>query len=133
MKTLVIIKPDVVEKKKIGEVISMIEKEFDIREMRMLKMTKKQAEEFYEEHKGKEFFEKLIEFMTSGPIVVMVVEGENVVNRIRELIGHTDPSKAKDGTVRKLFGENLPKNAVHASDSEKSAEREISFFFGVTA
>ncbi|MEN2998946.1 MAG: nucleoside-diphosphate kinase [Brevinematia bacterium] len=129
-RTLAIIKPDVVEKRRVGEIITMIEKEFHITEMKMVRMTKDQAIEFYKEHEGKEFFNSLTEFMSSGPMVAMVVEGENVVQRFREFVGETDPRKAREGTIRKIFGEGLPRNAIHASDSEKSAEREIEFFFG---
>lgn len=129
-KTLFIIKPDAVAKRKIGKIISIIEESnINILSMKMIKLTGSEAEEFYKEHKGKDFFEKLIEFMISGPIVVMLLEGENVVSRIREIIGDTDPKKAKDGTIRKMFGEDLPHNAVHASDSIVSSEREVKFFF----
>lgn len=129
-KTLFIIKPDAVSKRKIGKIISIIEKNsIDILAMKMVYLTRDKAEEFYNEHKGKDFFERLIDFMTSGPIVVMALGGENIVLRVREIIGDTDPKKAKDGTIRRMFGEDLPRNAVHASDSLSSAERELRFFF----
>lgn len=128
-RTLAIIKPDVVEKKKIGEVISMLEKHFEIVEMKMIRLSRERAIEFYKEHNGKEFFDRLIDFMTSGPVVVLVVEGENAVKRLREVVGDTDPKKSKLGTIRNLYGEELPRNAMHASDSEESAIREINFFF----
>ncbi len=128
-RTLAIIKPDVIQKKKVGEVISMIEKKFDIIAMKMVKISKDEAIEFYIEHKGKDFFDKLIEFITSGPIIPMVIQGENVIKEFRNFVGDTDPQKAKEGTIRKIFGENLPRNAIHASDSKTSAIREIRFFF----
>lgn len=128
-RTLAIIKPDVVEKKKVGEVISILERHFKIADMIMVRLSEEKAVEFYKEHVGKEFFDKLIKFMTSGPIVVLVVEGENAVTRLRELVGDTDPKKSKPGTIRNTYGEELPRNAIHASDSEESAIREINFFF----
>lgn len=131
-KTLAIIKPDVVKEKKIGEIISILEKHFTIKEMIMTTLSKSEAEEFYKEHKGKDFFNSLIEFMTSGPIVVIVLEGPNATQKLRELVGDTDPQKAKQDTIRKKYGKNLPENAIHASDSQSSAEREIKFFFKKT-
>ncbi|MGC8870176.1 MAG: nucleoside-diphosphate kinase [Brevinematia bacterium] len=131
-KTLFIIKPDAVAKKKIGKIISIIEESgIEILAMKMTKLTVSEAEEFYKEHKGKDFFQRLIEFMISGPIVVMVLSGENIIHRVRDIIGDTDPRKAKEGTIRKLFGEDLPRNAVHASDSIASSQREIGFFFNI--
>ncbi|MFN4245321.1 MAG: nucleoside-diphosphate kinase [Brevinematia bacterium] len=131
-KTLAIIKPDVIQKRKVGEVISMIEKNFEIVEMKMVRISRKEAIEFYTEHKGKDFFDRLIDFMTSGPIIPMVIQGEDVIKKFREFVGDTDPKKAKEGTIRRIFGEDLPRNAIHASDSQSSAYREISFFFGPT-
>ncbi|MGB9622004.1 MAG: nucleoside-diphosphate kinase [Brevinematia bacterium] len=131
-KTLFIIKPDAVAKKKVGKIISIIEESgIEILAMKMTKLTVSEAEEFYKEHKGKDFFQRLIEFMISGPIVVMVLGGENIIHRVRDIIGDTDPRKAKEGTIRKLFGEDLPRNAVHASDSIASSQREIGFFFNI--
>ncbi|MGC8964586.1 MAG: nucleoside-diphosphate kinase [Brevinematia bacterium] len=131
-KTLFIIKPDAVAKKKVGKIISIIEESgIEILAMKMTKLTLSEAEEFYKEHKGKDFFQRLIEFMISGPIVVMVLGGENIIHRVRDIIGDTDPRKAKEGTIRKLFGEDLPRNAVHASDSIASSQREIGFFFNI--
>ncbi|WP_456419978.1 nucleoside-diphosphate kinase [Methanocaldococcus infernus] len=130
-RTLVIIKPDAVRRKLIGKIIERIEnKNLDIVKMKMVKLTKEEAEEFYKEHKGKEFYNSLVEFMTSGRIVVMVIEGENCINIIRKLIGKTDPAEAEPGTIRGDFALKLPENVVHASDSKESAEREIKFFFG---
>ncbi|ADG13230.1 Nucleoside-diphosphate kinase [Methanocaldococcus infernus ME] len=130
-RTLVIIKPDAVRRKLIGKIIERIEnKNLDIVKMKMVKLTKEEAEEFYKEHKGKEFYNSLVEFMTSERIVVMVIEGENCINIIRKLIGKTDPAEAEPGTIRGDFALKLPENVVHASDSKESAEREIKFFFG---
>lgn len=130
-KTLAIIKPDVVQKRKIGDVISLIEKSFNITQMKMIKLTREQAMEFYKEHQGKDFFDRLIDFMISDRIIAMVIEGDNnVVSKFRDFVGNTDPKKAKEGTIRNIFGEELPRNAIHASDSEISAVREIKFFFG---
>lgn len=128
-RTLAIIKPDIVEKRKVGEVISILENHFNIVEMKMVRLSKEMATEFYKEHIGKEFLDRLINFMTSGPVVVLVIEGENAVKRLREVVGDTDPKKSKPGTIRNLYGEGLPRNAIHASDSEESAIREINFFF----
>jgi len=132
MRTLVIIKPDIVGSGKIGEIISILEKNrLRIVAMRMEKLTVERAKEFYREHEGKDFFERLIDFMTSGYCIPMVVESEgDTVEMVREIIGNTDPSKAKPGTIRYMYGTNLPMNAIHASDSPDSAKREISFFFG---
>lgn len=128
-RTLLIIKPDAVKKRIIGKIISMIEKEFDIIGIRMKRLTLKEAEEFYKVHRGKEFYEGLVKFMSSGPSVGLLIEGENVVERLREFIGSTDPNKAKEGTIRRLFGTTIRYNAVHASDSEESAYYEIPFYF----
>ena len=97
--------------------------------MRMVLMTKCRAETFYEVHKGKPFFDGLVEFMTSGPVVVMILKHENAVEEFRKLIGATDPSKAESGTIRKTFGVSVQMNAVHGSDSRENAEKEANFFF----
>ncbi|MGE4520844.1 MAG: nucleoside-diphosphate kinase [Desulfobacteraceae bacterium] len=129
-KTLGMIKPDAVEKNAAGQIISMIEsKNIKIRAIKMTRLTKKSAEEFYLIHKGKPFFDQLIEFMTSGPVIPMVLEGENVISEYRKLMGATDFTKAEEGTIRKKFGTAMEKNAVHGSDSPENAEKEISFFF----
>ncbi|MDY0132698.1 MAG: nucleoside-diphosphate kinase [Desulforegulaceae bacterium] len=129
-KTLGMIKPDAVEKNAIGKIISMIEDEsIKIKAIKMTRLTKKSAEEFYSVHKEKPFFSQLVEFMTSGPVVPMILEGENVIQKYRELMGETDFTKAKKGTIRKNFGSAMEKNAVHGSDSPENAKKEISFFF----
>jgi nucleoside-diphosphate kinase len=129
-RTLLLIKPNVVEKGNIEAVISALEeKGLVIREMRMETLSRERAEGFYAVHRGKPFFDVLIEFMTSGPIVEMVLEHENCVEYVRSVIGATDPAKAADGTIRKKFGESVTRNAVHASDSPENAELEITFLF----
>ncbi|ENN96302.1 nucleoside diphosphate kinase [Methanocaldococcus villosus KIN24-T80] len=129
-RTLVIIKPDAVRRKLIGRIIQRIEdKGLEIIAMKMLKLSREEAEEFYKEHIGKEFYESLVNFMSSGRIVAMVVEGENAISVIRKLIGKTDPYEADPGTIRGDFALKLPENVIHASDSKASAEREIKFFF----
>jgi len=129
-KTLAIIKPDAVNDKKAGEIITMISQAgFKIKAMRLVKLTKESAEGFYEIHKGKAFFEELIDYMTSGPCIPIALEKENAVEDYRKLIGATDPAKAAEGTIRKLFARNIQFNAVHGSDSDENAVKEISYFF----
>jgi nucleoside-diphosphate kinase len=128
--TFAIIKPNAVRTGKTGPILAMInEGGFEIVAMRMVKMTLKQAESFYEVHKGKPFFEGLIEFMTSGPVVVMILRHDNAVNEFRKLIGATDPAKAESGTIRRTFAVSVQMNAVHGSDSDENANREANFFF----
>ena len=127
--TLLFIKPDGVKRKVVGEIISILEKNFTIRGIKMVKMDRKMAEKFYEMHMGKEFFESLVDYVVSGPIVAILLSGEDVINRLREVVGSTDPEKAKQGTIRRLYGIDIQKNTVHASDSPENARREISFFF----
>jgi nucleoside-diphosphate kinase len=128
--TFSIIKPNAVRTGKSGPILAMInEAGFEIAAMRMVKMTLQEAESFYEVHKGKPFFEGLIEFMTSGPVVVMILRHENAVNEFRKLIGATDPAKAESGTIRKTFAVSVQMNAVHGSDSDENAIREANFFF----
>ena len=127
--TLLFIKPDGVKRKIIGEIISMLEKNFTIGGIKMVKMSREMAEKFYEVHKGKEFFESLVDYVISGPIVAILLSGEDVISRLREIVGNTDPEKAKQGTIRRLYGIDIQKNTVHASDSPESARREIPFFF----
>lgn len=130
-KTLLLIKPNAVRKNKIGAVLAALEeKGIIIRNMKMLTFTHDCAEEFYVIHRGKPFFENLISFMTSGPIVAAVLEHENCVEYVRRVIGNTDPIKAADGTIRQLYGDSLTENAVHASDSDENAERETAIVFG---
>ena len=128
--TFSIIKPDAVKAGKTGPVLSMInEAGFEIAAMRMLQITRHQAEEFYAVHRERSFYPDLVEFMISGPVVVLVLRYENAVEQFRKLIGSTDPAKAEKGTVRARFATNVQMNAVHGSDSPENAAREASFFF----
>lgn len=128
--TFTIIKPYAVSNGHIGPILNMIhEKEFQISAMRMLWLTKGEAQRFYEVHKERPFYDDLVEFMTSGPIVVAVLKKENAVEDYRKLIGATDPEKAEEGTIRKLFARSTRENAVHGSDSDENAMIEASFFF----
>ena len=128
--TFSIIKPNSVKTGKTGPILAMInEGGFEIAAMRMVKMTLPQAESFYYVHKGKPFFDGLIEFMTSGPVVVMILRHENAVDQFRKLIGATDPTKAEPGTIRKAFAVSVQMNAVHGSDSVENAIMEANFFF----
>jgi nucleoside-diphosphate kinase len=128
--TFAIIKPNAVRTGKTGPILAMInEGGFEIAAMRMVMLTKHQAESFYEVHKGKQFYEGLVEFMTSGPVVVMILKHENAVDDFRKLIGATDPNKAEPGTIRKTFAVSVQMNAVHGSDSPENAQRESNFFF----
>ena len=128
--TFSIIKPNAVRTGKTGPILAMInEGGFEISAMRMIRMTLSQAESFYAVHKGKPFFESLIEFMTSGPVVLMILKHENAVDEFRKLIGATDPGKAEQGTIRKTFAVSVQMNAVHGSDSIENAHREANFFF----
>ena len=128
--TFSIIKPDAVRTGKTGPILAMInEGGFEIAAMRMVIMTLPQAESFYSVHKGKPFFYDLVEFMTSGPVVVMILKHENAVDQFRKLIGATDPNKAQPGTIRKTFAVSVQMNAVHGSDSVENAIKEADFFF----
>ncbi len=128
--TLSIIKPDAVSKNVLGKILDRFESSgLKIIAIKMLHLDKDIAEGFYVEHKGKPFFEKLINFMTSGPVVVQVLSGENAIKTNRELMGNTNPEEAASGTIRSDFAESIDANAVHGSDSPESAEREISYFF----
>jgi len=127
-KTCTIIKPGATKKWK--EIFALIETEgFTIIRSDQVQLTKQQAEEFYSEHKGKPFFESLVKFMSSEPIVVAVLEKENAVEYFRRFIGNTNPAKAEEGTLRKLYGTNIEQNAIHGSDSDESAKRESKFLF----
>ena len=129
-KTLSIIKPDGVKRAIIGEVIKRLEeKNIKIIAMKMLKMTKVQAEGFYYVHRERPFFESLINFMTSGPVVVMILEGENVIKKYRDLMGATNYKEAAEGTIRKAFATNIEENVVHGSDSPETAAFETGYFF----
>jgi nucleoside-diphosphate kinase len=129
-RTFIALKPDAVRRKLIGKIIERFENRgFEIIAMKMVKLDRKMAEKWYEEHKGKEFFERLINFTTSGRMVVMVVEGENAISVVRKMIGKTNPAEAEPGTIRGDFALTTPDNVIHASDSKESAEREIKLFF----
>ena len=130
MKTFFMIKPDGVKRNLIGEVVSRVEeKGFEITKIKMMMISKSLAEEHYGEHKDKPFFNDLVEFITSGPVVAMQVEGKNVVAQIRNLMGATNPSDATPGSIRGDLATELDQNVVHGSDSDKSAERELNLFF----
>ena len=129
-RTLSIIKPDAVGKNVIGEIVSRFEKGgLRVVAMKMLQLDDESAGGFYAEHKERGFFADLIEFMTSGPVIVQVLEGENAIARNRELMGATNPAEADAGTIRADFAVSIDANAVHGSDSPASAEREIAYFF----
>jgi nucleoside-diphosphate kinase len=131
--TFSIIKPNAIRTGKTGPILAMInESGFEIIAMRMVRLTLTQAESFYAVHKGKPFFEGLVEFMTSGPVVVMILRHENAVEEFRRLIGATDPKKAEPGTIRKAFAISVQMNAVHGSDSVENAVIESNFFFSET-
>jgi len=128
--TLTMIKPFAVKQKKVGQIISDIEKNgFYIRALKMTQLSPEKAAAFYAEHKGKPFFDELIDFMCSGPIVVALLQKNNAVEDFRKLIGSTDPSMAAEGTIRKKYAEDKTRNAIHGSDSDESATKEASFFF----
>ena len=129
-RTLSIIKPDAVAKNIIGEIISRFEKnDLKIIAAKLITLSDSDAGGFYAEHEGKPFYNDLIAFMTSGPVFIQVLEGEDAIAKNRELMGNTDPTKADVGTIRADFAQTIDANAVHGSDSEKSAIREIAFFF----
>lgn len=129
-RTLSIIKPDAVAKNVIGEIYSRFEKNgLRIVAAKMMQLSQEKAEGFYAEHKGRPFFEPLVEFMTSGPVCVQVLEGDNAVLKNRELMGATNPQEADAGTIRADFAQSIDANAVHGSDAAESAAREIGYFF----
>ncbi|BDU71759.1 nucleoside-diphosphate kinase [Mesoterricola silvestris] len=128
--TFGIIKPNAVQDGNIGNILSAIEKAgFTLRGMRMARLTPELCRGFYAEHVHKGFYPELEAFMTEGPVVLLCLEGENAILRWRELMGATDPAKAAEGTLRKLYGQNMGRNATHGSDSPDSAAREVSYFF----
>ena len=128
--TFSIIKPDAVRKNNIGEILTRFESAgLKIVAARLEHLSSAKAQGFYAEHQGKPFFEDLIKFMTSGPCLLQVLEGENAINLNRELMGATNPQEAREGTIRRDFAESIDANAVHGSDSPASAKREIEFFF----
>ncbi len=128
--TLSIIKPDAISKNAIGKILDRFEKNgLKIIACKMLHLSKEQAEKFYYIHKDKPFYENLVSFMTSGPILVQVLQGEDAIKKNREIMGATNPEEAESGTIRKDFASSIDENAVHGSDSEENAEIEIKFFF----
>jgi len=128
--TLAILKPDSVRRNFIGQILTQIEASgLNIRALRRLTLSRKQAEAFYDVHKERPFYASLCDYMTSGPVVVAVLEGDRAIERWRELMGATDPAKAAEGTIRKKFGQNIEQNATHGSDAKETAAREIAFFF----
>jgi len=129
-RTFGIVKPDAVEKSAVGGVIEMIEKSgLKIVGLRLVKLSDAQARAFYAVHKERPFFGSLVKFMTSGPAVVMAIEGENAIARYREVMGPTDSAKAPSGTIRNKYGTNIERNAVHGSDGPDTARAELAFFF----
>ncbi len=129
-RTLAILKPDCVRKNLVGQVITKItEAGFKVRGLKMVKLTKDSASGFYEIHKERPFFGELLDYMTSGPCVPIALEKENAVEEFRKLIGATDPQKAEEGTIRKMYAENIQENIVHGSDSDENAAKEIAHFF----
>ena len=129
-KTLSIIKPDAVERNLIGQIVSIFEKNsLTIHSIKKITLSKKMAEDFYFVHKARPFFNDLCTYMCSGPVVVMVLEGESAVVKNREIMGATNPKDAAKGTIRNLYGISLDKNSVHGSDSKENAKIEIDFFF----
>jgi nucleoside-diphosphate kinase len=132
-RTLIIIKPDAVQKRAIGKILDrFVEEGFEIRALKMFRFSEEQAKRFYIVHKDRPFYGELVEFMTSGPVVAAVLEGENAIQRVRDIIGPTDSEEARKtapNSIRALFGTDKGKNAIHASDSKESASYEIPFIF----
>ncbi len=129
-RTLSIIKPDAMEARNAGAIIArLLEEGFDIKGMRQLHLSRAEAEGFYAVHRGRPFYDDLVTFMSRGPIIVMALEAEEAIVKYREVIGATDPAKAADGTIRKLYGKDVGENAVHGSDAPETAAIEIGYFF----
>lgn len=129
-RTFAIIKPDAVASKSSGQILDLIEKnKFDIIRMKKVQLTKKQAEKFYAMHKEKPFFRELVDYMISGPVILLALEKPNAIKEWRELMGATNVEKAAPGTVRRMFGTSVTKNAAHGSDSKEAAQIELNFFF----
>ncbi|MCK9426006.1 MAG: nucleoside-diphosphate kinase [Ignavibacteriaceae bacterium] len=129
-RTFAMIKPDAVKNNLIGQIIAKFtEAGFKVKAMKMTRLTKESAQGFYEVHKERPFYNDLVEFMISGPVVALALEKENAVADYRKLIGSTDPAEAEEGTIRKLYAENKSENAVHGSDSDENAAIEIAHFF----
>lgn len=128
--TLAIVKPDAVEGRKTGLILAHLEREgFALRAARLMRLTRAEAAAFYAVHRERPFFPGLVEFMTSGPCLALALEREDAVEHLRTVIGATDPAEAAPGTIRKLYAESKGRNAIHASDSEENARREVGFFF----
>ena len=128
--TFAMIKPSACRKNHVGPILAMINQAgFRISAIRSTKLNKEEAERFYEMHRGKEFYEVLCDFMSSGPIIALLLEKENAIEDFRKLIGNTNPEMAEEGTIRKMFAESLQKNAIHGADSVENARRESDFFF----
>lgn len=133
-RTLFIVKPDAVERNVIGRILAHVEERgFRIAEARLARLQREEAQNFYAEHQARPFFGELVEYMTSGPVMLTCLEREDAVRLLRELVGATDPSQAAEGTIRAVFGRSKQMNSVHASDSTASADREVKLFFGVAA
>jgi nucleoside-diphosphate kinase len=129
-RTLTIIKPDAVRKHAVGDIIEQFEKNgFHVLAMKMLEISKHQAEQFYAVHAGKAFFNSLTNFMSSGPVVVVALEKEDAIAELRKLMGATNPANAEEGTIRKKWATNIEHNAIHGSDADDTARFELSFFF----
>jgi nucleoside-diphosphate kinase len=129
-RTFAMLKPDAIKNNNIGEILYKITKEgFTIRALKMTHLSHNEAARFYKDHKGKDFFDGLLRFITSGPVIAMILEGEDAVDSFRKVLGKTNPLEAAEGTIRKQFATDMRHNAVHGSDSEENARREWSFFF----
>jgi nucleoside-diphosphate kinase len=129
-RTLFIVKPDAVGRNHVGRILAFVEDGgLRLRAIRMTTLSRSEAGDFYHVHKGKPFYENLVTYMSSGPCVLVVVEGENAIARLRQICGATDPSAAADGTIRSAFGVSVTMNSVHASDSPVTADEEVRFFF----
>jgi nucleoside-diphosphate kinase len=129
-RTLVLIKPDAIERKHMGEIISIYERDFYISDMKIIKTSVEIAEKHYYEHRDKPFFNELIAYITRGNVCALIVEGNNAIERVRKINGATDPRKAEEGSIRRKFALSKQENSVHGSDSKENAEREINIWFG---
>jgi nucleoside-diphosphate kinase len=129
-KTFSIIKPDAVESGNAGKILSLLEQNgFRVVALRMTKLSQPQAEGFYDVHRARPFFGSLVKFMTEGPVIVMALEREDAVKKLRDVMGATNPANAADGTVRKLYAESIERNAIHGSDAPETAAEELKYFF----
>ena len=132
-RTLSIIKPDATQRNLVGKIISRFEEEnLRVVGLKRKTLSLKEAQGFYAEHKERPFFNELVDFMTSAPVVLMVLEGDNAVLRNREIMGATNPEEAEEGTIRKMYAKNIGENSVHGSDSLDSAQKEVHYFFGTS-